>query len=338
MNKARKQLSVITVIGIMSIVLMACGSKSGNSAVALEPSSSVSAIPSSTASSSSGSEAEQSISSSRIFKDWTGHEVEVPVQPQRVIYHGETTGDLLALGVKPIGISRMMIEGSVFEDELKDAEDMGFPLSPEKALTLNTDLIIFSNSDETQYAQISKVAPTVTFDTFAPLEERMRVLGDLLDKKQEAEAWITQHQLKTTEMWEKLRASGVKEGETASVFTMYPGNRLFVMAVAGLPQVLYDKQGFKPTARIQEILDQDKGFVEISAELLPEYAGDRIFILNPVAEEAKQSTSELLKSQIWLKLPAVVNKQVYEFDLLKGASDATSREWLLEELPKAFNQ
>ena len=39
----------------------------------------------------------------------------------------------------------------------------------------------------------------------------------------------------------------MKEGETASVFTLYPGNRLFIMAGAGLPQFLYEEGGFKPT-------------------------------------------------------------------------------------------
>lgn len=33
--------------------------------------------------------------------------------------------------------------------------------------------------------------------------------------------------------------------ETASEFTMYPGNRLFIMISTGLPQLLYGELGFK---------------------------------------------------------------------------------------------
>ncbi|WP_238602169.1 hypothetical protein [Lysinibacillus parviboronicapiens] len=54
--------------------------------------------------------------------------------------------------------------------------------------------------------------------------------------------------------------------------------------------------GFKPGKNIQQILDEEKGFVEISTELLPEYAGDRIFILTPVDDEAKQSTNDMMES------------------------------------------
>ncbi|WKL04936.1 ABC transporter substrate-binding protein [Paenibacillus amylolyticus] len=229
-------------------------------------------------------------------------------------------------------------DGTVYDDQVAQAEDVGFPISVEKALALNPDLIIFSNSDETQYDQISKVAPTVTFDSFGSIEDRMRILGDLLNKKQEAEDWITNHQKATEEMWKQLHENGLKEGETASVFTMYPGNRLFVMAGSGLPQLLYGKDGLKPTAEIQKVLDQDMGFVEISTEKLSEFAGDRIFILDPVTDDAKQSTKELLDSTIWKNLPAVKEGKVYRFNIVKASSDALSREWLLQELPKQMIQ
>ncbi|MGF6353755.1 iron complex transport system substrate-binding protein [Paenibacillus sp. 4624] len=279
---------------------------------------------------------EGDVGQTRQFKDWTGHTVTVPATPQRVIYHGEVTGDLVALGVNPVGILRQ--EGMVFDKQVADAEDVGFPFSVEKAVGLNPDLIIFSNSDEAQYDQISKIAPTVTFDSFATLEERMRTLGDLLNKKQEAEDWITANKTATEEMWKKLREQGLKEGETASVFTMYPGNRLFVMAGAGLPQLLYGKDGMKPTPEIQKLLNEEMGFAEISTEKMTEIAGDRIFILEPVTEDAKQSSKELMDSPVWKNLPAVKAGKVYHFDIVKASGDAMSREWLLKELPEQIIQ
>ncbi|UZM99723.1 hypothetical protein OL548_06485 [Lysinibacillus sp. MHQ-1] len=54
-------------------------------------------------------------------------------------------------------------------------------------------------------------------------------------------------------MWESLVADGtVKADETASVLTYYPGDRLFVMARAGLSQVLYDSNVLKPGNKIQK--------------------------------------------------------------------------------------
>jgi iron complex transport system substrate-binding protein len=330
MKRPAKYISGLMAAVLLSLTAAACGSSTNNTGLGTATGSPTASVSPAAAAKDNSTQTQDK----RKYKDWSGHEVEIKAQPERVIYHGEVTGDLLALGVKPIGIGSTFVKGTVFENELKDAQDVGFPLNVEKALQLDADVIIFSNNDEAQYQQISKAGPTVTFNSFAPLEDRMRTLGDLFNKKQQAEDWITAYNTKTAEMWKKLHASGMKESETASVFTMYPGNRLFVMATTGLSQVLYHEQGFKAPPNIQELLNEKTGFKEISAELLPEYAGDRIFLLEPVAEEAKQSSSELMKTQVWLGLPAVVNKQVYSFEILKAGSDATSREWLLEELPR----
>ncbi|MBP1990511.1 ABC transporter substrate-binding protein [Paenibacillus eucommiae] len=335
MKQARKMTTVLCMIVLMGAFVIACNSKGSDS-----PKETTSSVKPSETPAPQQTEAATGTTenTTRKFTDWTKHEVEVPTHPQRVIYHGETMGDLLALGVMPIGGFMESIQGTIYEDKVKEVQDVGFPISAEKSLALEPDLIIFGNSDEKQYEQISKVAPTVTFNTFDPLEDRMRILGDLFDKKKEAEDWIAAHTLKTQEMWKKLKEAGMKPGETASVFTMYPGNRLFVMAGAGLPQFLYTADGFKPTPKIEEMIKDKKGFVEISTEVLSEYAGDRIFLLEPVPPEAKQSQSELVKSQLWLNLPAVKEGKVYTFEILKAGSDATSREWLLEELPKVLNK
>ncbi|WP_440109722.1 ABC transporter substrate-binding protein [Paenibacillus sp. QZ-Y1] len=338
MKKGIRNTAVLLTVTWLSILLLACGNQTSTPAAGADDSK-VAAETQRDQDTQSGEQTaseDNSEGETRIFKDWTGHEVKVPVTPKRVIYHGEVTGDLLALGVVPVGILRQ--DGTVYDEQVAQAEDVGFPMSVEKALILNPDLIIFSNSDEAQYEQISKVAPTVTFDSFGSLEDRMRILGDLLNKKQEAEKWVTAHQEATEEMWQQLHENGLKEGETASVFTMYPGNRLFVMAGAGLPQLLYGKDGMKPTAEIQKVLDEGMGFVEISTEKLPEIVGDRVFILDPVTDDAKQSTKEMLDSPIWKNLPAVKEGKVYRFDIVKASSDALSREWLLKELPKQMIQ
>lgn len=336
-NKFRNTALLLTVTAF-SVLLFACSNEASTSAPASgNPGNvSVSQANEGTDATQQTTTDKEDVGQTRQFKDWTGHTVNVPVTPQRVIYHGEVTGDLVALGVIPVGILRQ--EGMVFDDQVADSEDVGFPFSVEKALGLNPDLIIFSNSDEAQYDQISKIAPTVTFNSFATLEERIRTLGDLLNKKQEAEDWITANQTATEEMWKQLRKNGLKEEETASVFTMYPGNRLFVMAGAGLPQLLYGKDGMKPTPEIQKLLDEGMGFAEISTEKMIEIAGDRIFVLEPVTNDAKRSTKELMDSPVWKNLPAVKAGKVYHFDIVKASGDAMSREWLLKQLPKQMTQ
>ncbi|WP_435528843.1 ABC transporter substrate-binding protein [Lysinibacillus parviboronicapiens] len=192
-----------------------------------------------------------------------------------------------------------------------------------------------ATTDEKTYSQLAKIAPTIVIDTFAPLNKRLSVLGDIFGKQQQATEWLNNYNEKTEKMWKSLVDDGTfQPNETASILTYYPGDRLFVMARTGLSQVLYDSNGgFKPGKNIQQILDEEKGFVEISTELLPEYAGDRIFILTPVDDEAKQSTNDMMESTMWKKLPADKNGHFYTIDIQKSDSDASTREWLLKEIP-----
>lgn len=313
MKKLKRHMLIYSLLLLVSIILAACGSTNEET---------------------KKEETTTSASTTRVYKDYLGHEVEIPVDPERVVYHGEGYGDLLALNIKTVGAGFSWITNYAWEDRVKDVEDVGFPINVEKTLSLKPDLIIIGTSDEKTYSQLSKFAPTIVFDTFAPLNQRLTELGDILNKKEEATQWMDAYTEKADKMWESLVADDIiKPDETASVLTYYPGDRLFVMARAGLSQVLYDSNVLKPGDKIQKILDDGTGFAEISTELLPEYAGDRIFILTPVDDEAKQSTKEMMESPIWKNLPAVKNGHVYTFDIEKSDSDASTREWLLSQLP-----
>ncbi|MFB6363508.1 ABC transporter substrate-binding protein [Paenibacillus elgii] len=133
---------------------------------------------------------EAKASDTRKNTDYKGNEVQIPVQPQRVIFAGETFGDLLVLGVDAVGAQLSSIKDHVFENRVKSIEDVGFPINLEKVLELKPDLILVASTDTKQYEQLSKVAPTVMFDTFAPLDERIAVLGELLGKQQQAKQWL----------------------------------------------------------------------------------------------------------------------------------------------------
>lgn len=269
----------------------------------------------------------------RSYKDYKGHEVLVPASPQRIVFVGETTGDLIELGLPLVGIDSTHLEGRIYQREAAKIENVGFPISLEKVVSLNPDLILVASTDEKEYAQLAKIAPTIMFDTFAPLDVRLTELGVIFNKQKEAADWLQAYHAKAGEMWKKLYATVLKPDETASVFTYYPGDRLFVMARAGLPQLLYGEGGLKPTAPIQQLLDGQQGFKQIAAEAIGSFAGDRIFILDPISDEAKKSTEALLDNPVWKALPAVKKGYVYRLYIQKADSDAFTREWLLQELP-----
>ncbi|MWV45688.1 ABC transporter substrate-binding protein [Paenibacillus sp. HJL G12] len=332
MNHTRK-ISVLSMTAAMSFLLMACTGQQES-----PTSTSSSAPPASSAATSQSSETtaakEADAGATRSYTDYMGHAVNIPTSPQRVIFAGETFSDVLALGVQAVGSDSGTMKGSVYEDKLTGVEDVGFPINLEKTLNLSPDVILVANTDEAAYQQLAKIAPTLMFDTFAPLEERLPLLGDILGKKEQAKQWVADYQVQEKAMWKALQQAGIKQGETASVFTYYPGDRLFVMAKTGLSQILYQPDGFKPTPKIQEVLQEDVGFKQIPLEALPQFAGDRIFILTPVAKEAQDSTDAMLKSALWQNIPAVKQGHVYTIDILKSGSDALTRQWLLQKLPE----
>ncbi|AFS77465.1 ABC-type Fe3+-hydroxamate transport system, periplasmic component YbbB [Gottschalkia acidurici 9a] len=266
-----------------------------------------------------------------LIRDWTGHNVEIPSSPKRIIYHGESLGDLLALGICPIGSN---IENTFYKNYVRSVHDIGFPFNTGKCLKLDPDLIIFTNDDEVQYKEISKIAPTVTHNSWASLENRMKTLGKWLNKQEEAEDWISRYNMRENIMWQQLQST-LRYGETASVFTFDHGKRLFVMGLKGLPSSLYHSYGFQPVDPVKKIIDDGLGYMEISLDLLSDYAGDRVFILFPEAIESRLATEELIETSLWKSLPAVRNGHAYLVNNAKWSSgDAFTRERLLEELPK----
>ncbi|WP_340395438.1 AraC family transcriptional regulator [Paenibacillus sp. FSL E2-0177] len=268
-------------------------------------------------------------------KDWTGHEVEIPERAKRIVYHGETLGDLLALGVKPIGGDEAFARNSVYKHRLKKLANVGFPLDPQLTASLNPDLIILANSDERAYRAVSGIAPTLTFDSFASLDNRMRTLGSWLGKQREAEAWLESFTIKNAAMWQQLYTTTLQVGETASALVYDHGDHLYAMGMSGFSTALYAPCGLQPTEEIQAILDEELGFAEVDPTRLPAYAGDHIFMLIPERKDSRAAMERLLDSSLWNNLPAVRQGHVYLLDGSKwNSSDALTREKLLTLLPK----
>ncbi|AZN39954.1 AraC family transcriptional regulator [Paenibacillus albus] len=254
-----------------------------------------------------------------LVKDWNGHEVRIPSNPCRVLYCGETTGDLNMLGIP-------LIENQMF---CKDS-----PLSQELASELSPDLIIFDHSDEALYLQMSQIAPTLTYNSRGSLDDRLLMLGEWFGKRQEAERWLLHYNDRTALMWQQLRAR-IDPGETASVFVFHRGKRLFVMGNIGLSSILYHPDGFRPAGKVQQILNSGRSYKEITAKTLHQYAGNRVFMMLPESSESREAMEELMGSSLWRNLPAVRNGFSYLLDERDwNHEDATTRERLLSLLPQ----
>ena len=269
-----------------------------------------------------------------VVKDWTGHEVAIPASPHRIIYHGETFGDMLIFDVQPIGGDKNSISKSFYKNHVPYIQDVAFPINLEKSSKLNPDLIIFTNNDEQQYQALSSIAPTITLNSWDSLEERVLLLGQWLGQQQRAEDWLAHFKIQEKTMWQQLQTV-IEPGETASVLTFDHGRRLYVMGCTGLSPALFHPDGFQPHQQVKKLLQACEGYKEIPIDHLPQYAGDRIFMLLSDKPESQLATLELMNSDLWKGLPAVQNNHAYLVDATKwNYGDAFTREKLLGALPK----
>ncbi|MFF2091195.1 ABC transporter substrate-binding protein [Paenibacillus sp. NPDC058174] len=325
MYTVRKIVVTIAAIALTAAMLAACGAKANDNvstgnAATTESSSSPSPVEAAT----------------RSVVDSKGHTVEIPTHPAKVVYTGSDLGDVLALGIKPIGADLEVIADQVaYSDLLAGIEDIGeASANLEKILALEPDLILMDSGgtyyDTKDYEALNKVGPTVTYDRLKTFE-RLLTIGELLGKRQEAEKWINDFKVKAEDVKKQL---DVKEGETAAVFIRL-GKQFYVMGDSGFANILYDTLGYVPTPRIQkELIDKNERFTDISSEVLPEYSGDYLFILTDDDEAARSEATSFTQEKVFQSIEAVANKRVYYIETKWNFDDPVTKDRLLDELPK----
>jgi len=258
-----------------------------------------------------------------LVKDWNGHEVPIPSNPSRVLYCGETTGDLSILGIP-------LVDKQLFCKET--------PLDPEAASEIAPDLIIYDHSDESLYSRISRIAPTLAYNSRGSLDERLLMLGDWFGKRAEAQTWLQRYNSRSLRMWQELSPQ-LRPEETASVFVFHRGKRLFVMGNIGLSSILYHPAGFRPAGKARQLMESGRPYKEITPATLPQYAGDRVFMLLPESPESKSAMEDLINDSLWRNLPAVKNGFSYLLDERDwNQEDATTRANLLSLLPRLLTR
>ncbi|MFS0724897.1 ABC transporter substrate-binding protein [Paenibacillus sp. 1P07SE] len=241
-------------------------------------------------------------------------ESEIPARPERIVsdwYYGE----LVALGVKPIGLTSYVLNNHPFI-EPEGTEDIGATPNLEKVLELQPDLILLYGTNE-NYEQFDKIAPTVGLELYPDPLNAMRVFGDLLGREQEAEDWISRFEEKTEAAKSRL-ADRIGTDETFTIFTVWRKELRVYGDINMGGYILYKALGLHPQERVlSDIIEGNavNAGTAISMEELPSFAGDHIILTTFDGDEL---TAELKESGIWQGLEAVQNGKVYEvdFDLL----------------------
>lgn len=233
--------------------------------------------------------------------------IEVPANPQRVILLSGFTGNVLDLGVNVVGVDVWSKNNPTFAEELKDAEEVSDE-SLEKIIELEPDLII-GLSNIKNVDKLSEIAPTVTY-TWGKVDYLTQHLeiGKLLNKEKEAQAWVDDFTKRAEEAGEEIRTK-IGEDATVSVIESY-GKDLYVFGDnwARGTEILYQAMKLKMPEKVQEVA-LESGYYTLSAEVLPEYAGDYIILSKYSDADTSYQETETYKN-----IPAVKNNRVFEMN------------------------
>lgn len=225
-------------------------------------------------------------------------DVEIPASPKRVVV-AFFQGDLLALGIKPVGTS--FNDDAVFAKELEDVTVIdAFELNPEEIMALEPDLIIWNNPDD--YEELSKIAPTIAMNFYSGItyEERLRFFGEVFGLEEKAKLLIDDFVAKIEKAKETLSTNGLMDKNVILLENQQQGVlRAFGDNYGRGGEIIYQYLGLLAPDRIQtEVIDkEDTNFIDIGYEMLNQYVGDYIF--------SNEDITGLNEDTMWTSLPAV---------------------------------
>lgn len=232
----------------------------------------------------------------------------VPTNPQRVVVL-DLLDSALALGVKPVGATTY--DGkfrSHLPEQTRGIEQVGLIEQPnlESILRLQPDLILGIDWQDTIYAQLAQIAPTVLAKGAQEIDWKpwLRTYAEALGRTPVAEQLIDNYD-KRVELFRQQMGKRLSQTQV-SVVMSWDGYRTY-MKRSFSGQILSDLGLPRPPMQDKEKVNED-----ISLELIPKMAGDVIFLA--VGGNNPSNVERLLKSPLWLQLPAVAKHRVYQVD------------------------
>ncbi|WP_413300740.1 iron-hydroxamate ABC transporter substrate-binding protein [Bacillus sp. 1P10SD] len=233
--------------------------------------------------------------------------VEVPAHPKRVVLLSGFTGNVIDLGVNVVGVDVWSKNNPTFAKELKDVAEVSDE-NLEKIIELEPDLII-GLSNIKNLEKLKQIAPTVTY-TWGKVDYLTQHLeiGKLLNKENEAQKRIDDFKTQAEETGKEIKAK-VGEDATVSVIESY-GKDLYVFGDnwARGTEILYQAMHLKMPEKVKEMALKS-GYYTLSAEVLPEYAGDYVIL-----SKYSDADTSFQQTDTYKNIPAVKNNHVYEMN------------------------
>ncbi|MFC4104139.1 iron-hydroxamate ABC transporter substrate-binding protein [Paenibacillus xanthanilyticus] len=318
---------------ILVLVLSACGGKDNASNNANSAAGSNTATESNTAAEGNAAEGNAATTETKTgtvtYQSETGP-VEVPADPQRVVMLSGFTGNVIKLGVPVVGADVWSKTNPTFTEEMKDVVEVSDE-NLEKIIELNPDLIIGLSTIK-NIDKLKEIAPVVTY-TWGKLDylQQHVEIGKLLNKEQEAQAWVDDFKSRVEQAGNEIRAK-IGEDATVSVIEAW-GKDLYVYGAnwARGTEILYQGMKLKMPEKVKTDA-LEAGYYTLSAEVLPDYMGDYVILSKYSDADAAFQQTETYKN-----IPAVKNNHVFEMQG-EGASfsDPVTLEKQFEFFKKSF--
>ncbi|MDI4643373.1 iron-hydroxamate ABC transporter substrate-binding protein [Cohnella hashimotonis] len=325
-------LLLVALFMVAAFALAACGNNDKGSQASPAASSSAAATAGASGSASASPAASPSAEAQTgtvTYQSEAGP-VEVPANPQRVIVLSGYTGDVLQLGVPLVGVDSWSLNNPKFADKLQGVTEVSDE-DLEKIIELKPDLIIGS-SDSKNLDKLKQIAPlvTYTYNKVDYLTQHLEI-AKALNKEKEGQAWIDDFKKRAADVGEQIKAK-IGADATVSVIEAYDKQvYTFGDAWGRGTEILFQLMGLNMQPKVKEATAKD-GYFTLSAEVLPDYAGDYIIMSkDPGADVSFQQTAT------YKNIPAVKNNRVYEVDSRTFYfNDALTLEWQLEFFKEKF--
>lgn len=274
-------------------------------------------------------------SETRIVEDIKG-QVEIPLNPKRIVDLSGNSDILAILGIKVIGTANSDAYDytkfpSYLEAQLEGARILGYSFQDtmdiEAVIELVPDLIIISTVQEKMYEQLSKVAPTIMIELEQiNWKEDIRTIAKIMDKEKEANEWITQYEMKAKTIGDEIK-NRFNADSTYLAFLASSG-QFFVFTEAGFGDVLYNDMGLKRPSGLP--VQENISLPVVNYEGLAAIDTDYIFAIG-----TDEDLASLTKNNIWNGLKAVKNNNVVilpSSPYFNQGYSAIGREILVDEI------
>lgn len=261
-------------------------------------------------------ENDQASAQSRTVTDAAGTEIEVPVDPGRIVtLHYAATQPVLDLGFTPVG--QGAFEEGILPEEVVD-EVEAIPVVTEQSepkleeiAALEPDLILAPNIYEEEVSeQLRAVAPVYTFTLRggdrAKWAQRTEEIADALGVPERAEELANAFEDRQREIAETY--ADVTRDKTVAVIGAYEENNFYVWGEDNMTGTLLTPLGFTWSEQANAtVADEPEPEATVSNERLASAVGDAdvLFLDSDLRGEVNGFMEDLQATTLYEELPAV---------------------------------